>query len=287
MMPKKQFEGWLRHQLFVDIDNGQCSKFILKHVTSASRAGHTVLTIDVPREEGQPDDNWIQDNVKLIEETALADASGQGGVQGYVIFSFHGEDTDKPTARFSIRMAGEPNAEEDDISSEPPTKTGIISQVMRHNEAIMRSSMMTTSTVMTLMQRTLAQQASVIEKLTEEKFNNINIVESLLSQKNERDIEAEKAKETMALKRKAFDTLSLVAPTLVNKMLTSGNPNNAASPQAISARDAQLAALADTFTTEQLEKMQSVFTPDQLMIFIDVFSQIKQQQQTLLETNKK
>lgn len=281
MIPRKQFELWLRHQIFVDIDAGKCYKFAVKHVNSASKAGHAILNIDVPHVDGPPTDDWIADQIKLIEDITTADAAGAGGTQAYVVFSFHGEDAEKPTSRFSLRMAGDPSLEDADIESEPATKTGVLAQLMRHNEAIMRTSALQTSTVMTLMQRTTQQQAAIIEKLVEEKFNNIGTVEALLSQKNERDIEIMKASRDMEMKEKAFDTLKMLAPTVMNKLLTSGNPQNVATPQAISARDQQLAALADSMTTEQLEALQKVFNTEQLMTFIDVFSQIKKQQEVV------
>jgi hypothetical protein len=281
MVPKKQFEAWMRHQIFVDTDGGPCTKFVVKHVTGASKVGNIVMSLDVPQGEWSSDD-WIRDNILMIEQTTSSDAMGSGGTQSYIVQSFHGESKDKSSGRFMLKMQGDPDADDDEVSTEPATGKGLLAQMMRHTEAMMRTSSLSQATIMNAMQRTLAQQSQTIEKLVDEKFNNIATVETLLSQKNERDIETMKAQKSFEMKEKAFDTLRLVAPTIMNKLITSGNPKNVASAQAVSSRDMQLASLADTISEEQLMKLQTVFTTDQLLLFVDVFTQIKQQQ-TLIE----
>lgn len=281
MIPLKQFESWLRHQLFVNVDDGHCQKIVVKDVTGSSKIGSNIISIDVPADlNGDNADDWIKDNIKLIEETTGADAAGKGGTQTYVIMAYH-ETLDKSSARFTIRMQGDPNLEDDDVGSEPATKSGLLGQVMRHNEAIMRTAALQTATIMTQLQRTTQQQASIIEKLIEEKFNNIDVVEQLLSQKSERDIEVMKASRELEMKERALDTFKQIVPLAASKLL--GPKTTDAAPGPISDTDTQLGALADSISMDQLNALQQVFTPAQLMQFMDVFTKVKEKQ----EANKK
>jgi hypothetical protein len=143
-MPKKQFEAWFRSQLYnVDTEIGRCRKFVLRHANSASRTGNIIITIDVPNvpedETGIVADGWIEEVTKSIADMAQGDADGRGGRNNYAVQSYHGESTE-PSARFALRMDGEGDLEDDNFSSEPATKSGLIGQTMRHLEAVMRSA---------------------------------------------------------------------------------------------------------------------------------------------------
>lgn len=287
MMPKKQFESWFRSQIYLVTDEGRCKKFVLRHVTSASRMGQAVLTIDVPSEvagEEGIEDAWISESCRSIEDTAQGDADGAGGMNNYIVQSFHGEKPEKATARFTLKFHGGSDVETDEVSSEPPNKTGLLSQLMRHNEAIMRTATIVQGNALSTMQRTQARQESIIEGLLKEKFENFELIEKLLSQKDEREMAKAKAIQDMEMRDKLVDKVSLLAPMVINKFMSSGKPGEQKLlPEATTPVEQQLSSLADSIDENQLMQMQKIFSPEQLMTFVDVFSTIKKKQNTLLQ----
>lgn len=279
-IPRKQFEVWLRNQLFILTERGKCTKIVLRRTTVSSKMGQEVLTIDVPQEDDSPDDNWITDVLTTIEEIAQADADGCGtGTQKYLVQTHH-EESNKPSAGFAIRMHAD--NDEEDIFSEPATKQGLLAQLMRHNEAIMRSTSHMQASVITNMQKTVARQESMINNLVDEKFNNIVVMERLLSNQQERDIENAKAGHKMELQGQIVNKLMLLAPTIVNKLGKGKLLEEKTSPY-----EQQISSLADTLTEEQLGALQKIFTPDQLLVLIDVFKQSKMKTEKLIEDEQK
>lgn len=272
MIPVKQFEQWIRKQVFVMLDGGKCRQLVMRHVTSASRTGQVVLKLDVPEDV---DDNWVVTARDELSNTAQADSDGVGGMQSYVIHSFHGED-ETPTARFTIRMHGEAEVEDDNISTEPPTKSGLLSQTMRHLEAVMRTSAIMQASALQTTQRIVGQQEQIIEKLVKEKFDNIDTVEALLSQKSEREIEQARAAHKMDIQDKLVEKVNLLVPVIMGKIAGSGQKMLTAGQSPL---EAQLGALADSFDTDQLNALQKVMRPEQLMVLLDMITQVKQKQQ--------
>ena len=288
MMPKKQFESWMRNQIYMNTDGGACKRLVLRHVTGASRIGNSVLNIEVPTtlegEEGLSD-VWIEETCKQIEDTAQGDADGAGGQNNYQVQSYHGE-SDKPSARFSLKMHGAVDLDNDDVSSEPANKTGLIAQTMRHLEAVMRTTTIVQANALSTMQRTQARQEQMIEKLIDEKFQNITVVESLLSQKNERDMAQAHAVQKMEMQEKVVDKLMLMAPLALNSFMAKKNNGQKLLPEEASQTEIQIASLADTMTMDQVEKLTGVLTPEQMMTIVNLFQTAKQNQETRLLQKK-
>lgn len=276
MIPEKQFEHWIRKQVFIIADDGKCTKLVMRHVTSASRTGQIVLSVEVPEDV---DDGWVTTTKEELINIAQADSEGIGGTQGYIILSYHGESA-TPSARFTIKMHSTADVDGDDISTEPPNQKGLLGQTMRHLEAVMRTSAMMQASTLSATQRMMGQQEMIIEKLIKEKFDNIDVVETLLSQKSDREIEQAKAAHALEMQDKIVDTVQLLLPVALNKLKGNGQKML---PEKASGIDQQIAAIADTITTDQLTKMQQVFEPAQLMAILDLFSQAKQKKENLVD----
>jgi hypothetical protein len=278
-LPKNQFETWLRRHLFLSEE--RCRKIIIRHGTATSRLGQILFAIDVPTEidESNNWNDWITEVINEIDNTAQADADGSSaGVEKYVIQVLHGDDI-KPSASFNIRMAGESSPEDDGILSEPATKTGLLSQTMRHLEAVMRSNTMVNAHALTQFQKTISRQETMIEKLVEEKFNSIGVVEELLSQKQERDLEAAKVGQKMELQEKLFDKGMLLLPTIVNKV--AGGNGQKLLPEHTTPLEQQISSLMGTITEEQLNQLKTVFTTEQLVVLLDMFNNVGEKQEQL------
>ena len=83
------------------------------------------------------DDDELEIMVNQIEGQVLEDAEGIGGVQKYRILAYFTKAA-RSVGRFTFRMAGAELDEYEDGFSEEATSKGHMSQMMRHNEALMR-----------------------------------------------------------------------------------------------------------------------------------------------------
>jgi hypothetical protein len=213
--------------------------------------------------------------------TVSRNRSGIGGTQRYRIEAYHG-DSAAPTARFSIRTYGESEPEDEGLSSEPPTKSGLQAQTMRHLEAVMRITAMTQNRAFDAQQKMLTILQSQNEKLLEEKWKNFELVESLLSQKDEREIERAKAVQKLEMQEKLVDKVTLLLPTAVNRLF-GGNSGQKVLPEKTTPMEEQLCALGETLQPAQLEELQRVLSTEQLMVFLDIFQNVNKKKMSLKE----
>jgi len=260
---KSKLERWIRQQVFLDDEEkGRCKKLVLKHV-AGGRYGSEILSLPVPRKA--VDDGWFEEACNQIEIRIADDAEGLGGMQTYSVLSYYDKRADKPGSRFTIReTSADDNLE--DAESEPPTKTGIITQMMRHNEAAIRISLMSVGQVLTALKSANARQADLIEKMTTEKLANIETMERLRSEEVERRILLQKAETDEKMKGEIFDKLATLLPIAINRI--SGKN---LLPAKKTAMEAVAQGLVESITPEQLEQLQTVFQPNQLVALMEIF----------------
>ena len=287
-MPKTQFSVWLRSQVFGQDE--KCRKIIIRHATPTARIGQVLFSIDIPNDcpEDAAWDDWITEQVNTIENITQADAdSSITGVEKYSIQTFHGEDN-KPSATFSIRVRGENSDGEDDgLLSEPATKSGLLAQLMRHNEAIMRMSTVGTHDILKAMNSTIHKQEEVIEKLLNEKFENLGVVDELISRKHERELEQSKVAHDMEMKEKLFEKSMLIVPLIANKLLSKGNNGQKVLPTETTTIEQELAALAETLTDDEIKQMFKILSPEKSLVLADLLKSVVTKQHGLLQKPNK
>lgn len=264
---KGKLVRWIRQQVLLDDDEkGRCKKIVLRHV-AGGRYGSEILTAQVPKKA--VDDSWFEELANDIEIRVTDDAEGLGGMQTYCVHSLYERRPDKPGSRFTIR---ETSADEnlEDAESEPPTKTGIISQMMRHSEAATRIALMATGQIMSTLKSTNARQADMIEKLVSEKMANLETMEKLRSEEMERRIILQRAEADEKRKSEIFEKLTMLLPVAVNRI--SGKN---LLPEKASGTELVVKGLIESITPEQLEKLQGVLRPEQLMTLLDIFQSMQ------------
>jgi hypothetical protein len=259
-------ESWIRKQVLIDRPEGRCTRLVVKHVSGSRGGGNEIASIVVPDGVSGSDD-WISSALSEIETSAHTDAGGLGGPQKYMVYAFFSESESKPLARFPFLEHATDSESEDDgeLESEPPTTRGLTSQLMRHNEALMRTSVMGFSQMMGTLQRQLAKQADVIEKLVNEKFETLDTIEELLTKKQERDIEAKSATMKQDLMEEAGKKLLLLAPMVVNKLV-----GKTVLPQKSTPRDEILRNFLGSLNQDQLMAMSGILSPEQQAAIMEI-----------------
>ena len=266
-MDNKAFEKWARGQVYNEREDfGKCVRFVLRHLTSGTKAGSEVLTIDTK----DPDDDKLTDWRIELEAAATQDASGIGGLQSYVVQSFF-EHSKTHVARFTFRVdAGNEDEEGDVNTTEGPTATGLTAQLMRHNEALVRTSILGTQQVVQTLQRTVTRQSEMLEKLFDEKIENLSSIEDLLSKKHERELTTKKQERDDEMRAQLLDSAKLLLPVVVNKL--SGKK---LLPEPQSEKEAMLAALISQLQPEQFDGILKILTPAQQLAMVELISSMQ------------
>jgi hypothetical protein len=210
MLIHQELEAFLRTSLFASNDQGKVTRLVLSHVAAGDKLGDKVLPIDIPKDTTE---EYIKETVRTILAAAMADASGIGGNQKYVLHAFVGKSA---VGRKTFRCAGE--ADVNDISTEPPTATGHLSQLMRHCESYAK--------VISLQQVTMAQtMAQMMEKASEdrrehdrERLEMFHTMQSLLNEQKTRELDEKKAEAKIELMRGAVKELRMIAPAIANRI---------------------------------------------------------------------
>ena len=266
MKGKNDLNQWIRKQLYVERDEGQPARFVLKHVGAGNKLGSEVCAIAVPKNPAQRGDDFVEATIGEIESTANQDAGGLGGVQSYVVQAyFVGED--KPLARYTFKVQG---ADDDDeggsMSSEPPNKVGITSQLMRHQEAIFRTAVMSNSQVVGTLMRQNQVLADMVEKFMQDRVQTIDVLEQMMSRKQERDLEVQRSTAKQAMLQDAFEKLMTLAPIVVAKIAGKGTM-----PGAESALEVQIKGLLETITPDQFDALSGTLKPEQQMALAELY----------------
>lgn len=264
-----KMERWLRRQvLIMDEEKGRCKRLVVRH-TASGKMGNELAALTVPK---KLDDNWINETLTEIEGLIFDDAEGLGGVQTYVILPFFELQPDRAGSRFTVRETSVGEGDPDEVESEPPTKTGILSQMMRHTEASVRGSLMAANQIISVLRHTVARQSETIEKLVNEKMANLETMEKLRSQELERRLLIEEKANEQKRHAEIWDKVSALAPLVINKL---GGKNLLPAKQ--TPTEAMITGLIETISPDQLEGLQKTLRPEQLVLLMEIFQNVQAQ----------
>ena len=247
---------------------GRCTRIVLRHVVQGNKVGNEVASWNCPIEM---DEQWVQDTTNEVETSAHTDAGGLGGPQKYMLFAFFERSEAKPLARFPFLEHASDDVgggEGDDLDTESPNAKGLTAQLMRHNEALMRTTMMGITQIIGTLQRQVSKQSDTIEKLVQEKFDNLDTMEELLSNKQKRDLEFKEAETKQKLLTDAAEKTMALLPVVVSKL------TGKALPGAPSMNEELLKTFLSSITPEQLESLTKVLRPEQAMVVVELYQKL-------------
>lgn len=239
-MDRQRLAAWIGRQT-------ELSKIVVRHYNSMGKADGDIASIAIPEQGAEPDAIAGE-----ILKSAEDDASGIGGVQTYSVLGFADE---KQKVRLTFRVEGEDDdVEKDGISTEPATKTGLLAQLMRHNEALQRALCLSNDSTLRAMSKALAQATAQNEHMQAKHFETVETVEGLLSMKDERDLKRQESEQRSAALGEMIGTVKMLAPAIAKRVLgKNGDPIAAPNTQ-----QAGIEALRDSLMKDP-ERMNSIF----------------------------
>jgi len=263
MSQEKSFETWLRRQIFLARVN-PLEKLVLRSATPGS-AGQEIEEFIVPHE------GWNSDNISALRDDILSraqvDADGMGNkIQRYVVMALEQGETKGPRFPFRVR------SENDDDGEEAPNEKGIISQLMRHNEVMMRAMTIGNAAQMQHLTRQIEILSSQNASMMEKQINGFQALEEAKNEQHSREIEmmsvgaAEERKN--AATDKVLQKVDLLLPAIIGKITNK--------PLLTEPQNNSLQTLINTMTPAQLSQLQNTFTPEQLVLFGRMVEETKQ-----------
>ncbi len=272
---QKNIVQWMKRQTFVKRAAGECTRFVLHHVGSSGKLGPEVMTVNVG-ENKQPGEAVNEEDLAgyamEIEGEASNYAEAIGQTQTFAIAAYFEEDASKALARFAFRINVEEVEDNEELSSEGANPQGIQRQQMRHNEALMKINTGAFGSILNTLQRQNDQLSSMVEKLFNDRVEQIEAVETLISAKHQRDIEVEQQRISGEHKAKMLDNVLALLPAAANKFI-----GKKLLPETTDVIQMQIVRFMEALTPADAERMiASVAEPEKKVALLELFRLVQE-----------
>lgn len=272
-MPAKQFETWVKRQILEEKkEEGTCIRIVVRHLSSGRKSLGDVEAISIPLAGDDRTEEFVHDTIRNLWDAAQNDANGLVGVNSYSFVSFRSENPNEPSARYTARFANETEEESEDASvSEPANKAGLTSQLMRHNESLMKMATLGSQQIINSLARQMSTQSETIERLAAKQLETLKVLEELGDKKQERDMERLEKEYSFASRAEMVDTIKPLIPVIASKltgikMLGSGK------------NDVAMKTILGSIKPEQFEALLRVLTPEQQSLLTTLMMEVQSEE---------
>lgn len=257
-MGSERLIPWLRNQVNVARGAGTLLRLELRHLQPNGKYGNEILTIDGIPERGE--EEFFGAIAAQIEGAAESDATVLGGVQTYAVCPFRSKNPDRPAGRFLFRADGGSEFEEDtgNVNSEPANRQGLQAQLMRHLEARDKVMMAAVQGIVATMHRTIVRLTDQNEKQQEQRIQQIEVVEDLLSQRLQRELDQQKEQAKIRMMEEGIKEIKLLAPAVVNRLA-----GKEILPVAEDSKALALRRFAESLSDDQRAEFAKTLSPSQ------------------------
>lgn len=258
---KKGLEQFMRQQLFRERQI-PLEKFVLRH----AKVGGRGIEIDEFPISEQKNADQLPYMVDDVLQRAQMYADGLGNkIQGFKLEAI--VEGAKSGASFPFRLRGESEDEEGEDGEDAPNEKGLTSQLMRHNEALMRMLVMTTGSSVQHLQKQLEASGKTIAELVQAQNEQRKLVEQANTEAHERDMQMLLTSGQEERKGALFKQVEQLIPVVIRKM--SGQPLLTAQEQSL------LIPFFESMSEEQLKAIAAQLQPNQQIALFQVYNEIK------------
>ena len=277
-----QIGRWMRLNVLVSTpENGPCYKLGIKHYSINKKPQGDVTVIPVPASLST-DAGGIDALISQVVQAAQEDANNlKSGIQLYAVFA-HYKKNPGYTPRCYFRVSAEEEYDPEVSGcdpSEPSNEKGLVSQLMRHCEAIMRTSTMNTSYIIEALRQENANQRMLINQQAEQSVEMGAIIQESLDNFTARRISEREAETKQNMMAAVFEHLKLLFPVILNKL--AGQP---IAPETDASFNL-LAALFESMSQEQQQALVEQFLkPEQIPLFAEFLETYDKRKKALAST---
>lgn len=264
---EQQLGPWmLQHVAFPDKKlHGRCDKIVLRHLNIERKNQGDVAAFPVKLEEGAEDE--IQPLLSQISEAAQSDANDlKSGVQLYAVYAYFTLDKSY-SVRKLFRVSAEEEMERDAMPTEQPTEKGLVAQTMRHLEAVMRHSTISSSMQLQTMQRENARLSEMNERFSQQQVDFLVLMQDLMNDATKRRLAEKREEAGLAMKSEAIEKLSALAPVIINRI--AGKPILPEPDKSFMLINALLENLSD----DQQQSLMGMLSDSQKMVLAETMTE--------------
>jgi hypothetical protein len=264
---EQQISQWIiQHVAFPNKKlHGRCEKVVLRHLNIERKNQGDVGTFPVRLEEGAEDE--IQPLVTQIADAAQSDANDlKSGVQTYAIYAYFTLDKSY-SVRKIFRVSAEEEMERDAMPTEQPTEKGLVAQTMRHLEAVMRHSTISSNMQLQTMQRENARLSEMNERFSQQQIDFLVLMQDLMNDATKRRLDERREEAGLAMKSEALEKLNALAPVIINRI--AGKPILPEPDKSFMLMSALLENLSD----DQQQKLMGMLSDSQKMVLAETMTE--------------
>lgn len=259
-LDRKKLVTWVRRQFAAHLDDSQCVRLTLRHSAGGNK---TAPVSDMAVDPSQA----AEDVASSLYEAANDDAAGLGGLQAYVITSHFSPDPDRVRERFAFRIYTETDDDPSKFDpTEGPNTEGLLKQMMRHTEAMMRVSVMQIAESQRIMSRNLERQAQTNDLLTSKHLEMLESYEELVSMKAQRDIDKMQVVAKVERENTMIEKAGALLPILVNRISGQKILPEKATPEQM-----MLDQFMAGITEDQMKGMMGLLKPEQVLVVMELY----------------
>lgn len=255
---------WIRTNAYVERDEGHFVKIIVRTVINKSKVGDELARYTVPTQK-ERDDSWDAELAHNILSSLELEATQLGGMQHFACYSvFSDHEGTVNRCLLSIQGSADDDNDDDGMLAEPPSKTGLVAQAMRHQEANMKIMVTTIGTSLESLRRLNDRVMSLNERLMQGMSDLVKERMEIAEQSvMSRAAEAQQQVKADAVKA-GMQTLQKMVPHVINQL--AGKEMIPTQEKQSEATEAAK-ALFPTLTEEQFEALHKVLRPEQMQHF--------------------
>ena len=264
---RKKFSDLYRWIRGIFVKGEIVTKIECRHAQSNGDSARTHRLLELLKEElkQEPDEicNFI---IGEVEQ----DCKNFSGFQSYLLLYYTEKGGDDPRGRFILKIAGEQETDPYEITgTEPSNEKGLISQMMRHNEALMRITLQNVTGQMSMYERRLESQERMLERSSEREIRVLELIGNLEDRKLERDMEFRRIERGEKVKDKLLSKVDMFMPVLAAKMMPSqvSKESNGFDPRIMS--------LLGSLDENQMHKLLETLTDDQRTVLFEIYTSYK------------
>jgi len=279
---EQQLAEWVRREVaFPDLKmHGKCGKVVLRHLNISNQAQGDIAAFPVKLEEGAEDE--IEPLLLQVAEAAQRDANDQNsGVQKYGLYAYFPADKSwVPRKIFRVAPTDEAIDDRNISPSEPPTEKGLVSQTMRHLEAVMRHSTVSMGFMMQSMQKELQRLAEGNQRYAEQQVDFMVLLQDTMNDATKRRLQEREAEAGLAMKEDAMAKLNALLPVIINRI---------AGKQVLPEEDRSfmlMSALLENMSDEQQQAFFNNLTVAQRMTLTEIMSEYEKRKSKWLQGQK-
>ena len=210
----------MRQTIIPNMGYGNCYKLTLRHFSVNKKPQGDVGTVPVTRAYSD-DVGGVDALVSQVVAMAQEDANNlHSGIQTYGVFA-HFKDDQNYTPRCMFRVAAQEEYDPETSAadpSEPANERGLISQLMRHNEAIMRNSVMQSSYLLDTLRQENASQRELLQSQAEQSIEMAALIQETMDNATARRISERESETKQGMMTSVFEHLKLIFPVMLNKL---------------------------------------------------------------------